>query len=219
MVSSSSAPDWWDRRYSAEIVVLGKTSGIHEGDTTGRHYGDVMDTSGIVIVDSTGKAFRGDTTGRQYGDLYSTTGGVIIDSTGNQLTNVAQVEDQTVLNPITVANRRARQTGYTSALIYESHTSLDASARLYIKSHNLTIGGSTIAYSSAWLRPYLFNTTYYIYTDDSGWAGGGVVYVPTTVWDNVLQGNYRYYVGEIKTPDSGTYFTSGEAGGAGGQEE
>jgi len=63
-----------------------------------------------------------------------------------------------------------------------------------------------------------FNTLYFIYYDDIGFAGGAVTYAAATTKETAINGAGRFFIGSIRTPVNGEANTLGNNdGGVGAQ--
>jgi len=100
-------------------------------------------------------------------------------------------------------------------------TAVDAgsSATIDIAAFNMRVPGvPDIAEGSGSIISLAYNTLYYVFFDDPGFAGGAVVYQASTSKIAALQGAGRFFVGSILTPVAGGTPTSGNGdGGAGAQ--
>lgn len=82
-----------------------------------------------------------------------------------------------------------------------SATDAGASATVTISAHTRVYSdGSTVAVNSGSLTGLAYSTTYYVYYDDAGFAGGAVTYVATTTQSTAIQTGDRHLVGQITTP-------------------
>lgn len=129
----------------------------------------------------------------QQDPLYGRT--VILPTLTNLIGNTGRAVSQRFMHPLYSANRNSVQN--TDTVI--TATSGASTSTISIAAHSVKFDFGTVAYnggSIAGLNPV---TLYYVYADDSEFAGGAVTYLATTNPDNLIaQG--RYYVGFVNTP-------------------
>ena len=90
----------------------------------------------------------------------------------------------------------ATDAGTDSSIIISNHT------RLYGDGTSVSVTGDT-------LTALAYETLYYIYYDDSGFAGGAVTYVSTTSSSTAAQTGARHLVGSVTTPAAAGADTGG----------
>lgn len=123
------------------------------------------------------------------------------------------------VDPIAVAEPVLTATDNSLLIINSGVTGLTlsaadvgASATITISAHSRVYPDKTEAVNSGSLTGKAFSTTYGIYYDDSGRAGGAVTYVATTTLAdsiNSITNPTRHHVGIITTPADGAAATGG----------
>lgn len=82
-----------------------------------------------------------------------------------------------------------------------------------VKAHDVKYAHGDVSYNAgATVTGLDTETRYYVYADDSTFAGGTVTWGTTTAWEDIIALG-RYYVGTIVTPEEGGGGTSGGDGG------
>nr|MBA3890990.1 hypothetical protein [Gemmatimonadaceae bacterium] len=127
----------------------------------------------------------------------------------------SRLVDQTRIPMASVGNRLSLQSSNPLLAYWDSSGA--GSAYINIATHDLQIGGTSLAYTGGSITGLAASTTYYVYVEDPTFAAGTVTYLTTTSARSILSSLGRYYVGKITTPASGGGGTSGSAGGAGGE--
>lgn len=123
----------------------------------------------------------------------------------------ARASDQRILPLISVGNKLSTQSAQPLTA-----TESGGVATISVAAHSVQFGFGTVAYNSGSITGLSTSTTYYVYADDSNYAGGAVTYLATTNANTVTASNGRYYVGRITTPAPAASGTSGGWGGGGG---
>jgi hypothetical protein len=88
-----------------------------------------------------------------------------------------------------------------------------STATVTIAAWNYQMGFGQVSYNSGSITGLSFETLYYVYAEDSSFAGGAVTYSATTNAQNVVAGNGRIYVGSITTIANGAPPGGGGGGG------
>jgi hypothetical protein len=99
-------------------------------------------------------------------------------------------------------------------------TAVDAgsNATINIASFVMRVAGNDFNISSGAITALTYDTLYYVYYDDSTFAGGAVTFNVTLVKETALNGAGRFFVGSIHTPIAGGNQSIGNNdGGAGAQ--
>lgn len=92
-------------------------------------------------------------------------------------------------------------------------TDAGATATVSVAAFTNRFAGVDVSYNSGSIASLSFDTLYFIYTDDAGFAGGAVTYNATTVKETALNGSGRIFVGSIRTPKDGAPDTVGNNDG------
>lgn len=91
-----------------------------------------------------------------------------------------------------------------------SATDAGSDASITISGHTRLYGdGTSVSVTGNTLTGLSYSTKYYIYYDDSGFAGGAVSYASTTTDTTAAQTGNRHLVGSITTPAAAAADTSG----------
>lgn len=119
---------------------------------------------------------------------------------------------QEALTGVSIGNRNSAIVGGVSPL---SATDTGSAVRIDVASFQMQFGFGRVSFNSGSITGLSYNTTYYVYEDDTAPpAGGSVAYHATSVFDVIVAQENRLYVGAILTPLSGGVPTGG--GGMGG---
>lgn len=95
-----------------------------------------------------------------------------------------------------------------------SDTTLDvANFTMRVAGNDVSITGSSTA-----ITGLAFDTLYYIYYDDTTFAGGAVTFVQTTTKETGIDSKNRFFVGSIRTPKDGGSDTKGNNDGGSGAQ-
>jgi len=195
------------RTRSEDELYVGQADRQYSGIVTSSSTPDWTDQRYDSIVGIGGDVRKKDSTGGSTD--------ILIDGSSAYITDNLYIQNQQSVPPINVANKSVTQVSLTTRLVLESSASTSKDyAPIYIGSHNLTIGESTVTYNNASISTTTYGVKYYVYTDDPKWEGGTRTYVASSSYNDMLKGSGRYYVGYVVTPTSkGALDTTGAGGG------
>lgn len=190
IVQPTSAPDWRANASAADGLDL-----VADGTAYKKVVSSFIDGSGRVIT-----IWSLDSIEVTGADAY-----VGAQLSFNDSNATPHIGNQRKIPQAQTAGRVSAPTGYSGSLLSATTTQITVAA------FTMQYGGFTVSFGGGTISGLSASTKYYVYVDDSGYAGS-TSYVATTNWETVLGNINRVHLGTITTPSSGTS-TGNPAGG------
>jgi hypothetical protein len=93
------------------------------------------------------------------------------------------------------------------------------SAEIEVAEFTMQSGSSQVVCDAGVITLLAYNTLYFVYYDDPDFAGGDVTYNATTIKEDALFTENRFFVGSIQTPRKGAIDTIGNNDGGSGAQD
>lgn len=108
-----------------------------------------------------------------------------------------RIYDESVLSQSVVGNRQSVQN-----IIPVTAVDTGSDITINVAAHTNNYDFGAVSYNSGSITGLNYNTRYFVYADDAGFAGGAVTYLASTDPVTMTAAQGRYYVGSVTTQDA-----------------